>query len=568
MPPAEAAGEPDALRPTLSRSGDVVEAADRLERGRQAYVGRRWLDAYESLSQADQTAPLRAEELELLATSACMLGRDQDYLDVLERAHHAHLDAGDALPAARCAFWVGTHLAIRGEMGGATGWLGRARRLIELQERDCVERGYLLVPQMMGQEEAGDYEAAHATAVEAARIGERFGDRDLLALALHEQGRVLAKQGRVAAGLELLDEAMVAVIAGELSPIVTGLIYCSVIEGCHQVYELRRAGEWTAALTRWCEEQPDMVSFTGRCLVHRAEIMQLHGAWPEALGEAQRAGQRFAQALNQVAAGEASYRRGEIHRLRGELVPAEEAYREASRRGWEPQPGLALLRLAQGDEHAAAAAIRRVVGETTEPLARAGLLTVHVGIMLAVGDAEEARSACRELEEISEDFQGGMLGAMVSHARGAVALADGDAWAALVALRCACHVWQELGAPYECARARVLVGLACRALGDEDTAALELAAARGVFEQVGAAPDLARVDALVPRAPGRAVHGLTARELQVLRLVAAGETNKAIAASLVLSERTVDRHVSNIFAKLRVATRAAATAYAYEHRLV
>jgi DNA-binding CsgD family transcriptional regulator len=568
MPPAEGAGDPEATRSRHSRSGDAVDTAGRLERGRQAYVGRAWRDAYESLSLADQLAPLCAEDLDLLATSASMLGHDAAYVEILERAHHAYLDAGEALRAVRCAFWVGTHLAIRGEMGGATGWLGRAKRLVELEQRECVERGYLLVPQMMGQEAAGDYEAAYATAVEAAGIGEYFGDRDLRALALHEQGRILAKQGSVASGLELLDEVMVAVISGELSPIVTGLIYCSVIEGCQQVYELGRASEWTAALTRWCDEQPDMVSFTGRCLVHRAEIMQLHGAWPEALEEARRAGQRFAQVMNPVSAGEASYRQGEIHRLRGDLVSAEDAYREASRCGWEPQPGLALLRLAQGDKAAASASIRRVVGEATERLRRAGLLPTHVAIMLAVGDTDEARRACLELEEINEGYRSAMLGAMASHARGALALADGDAWAALVALRRACQVWQELAAPYECARARVLVGMACRALADEDTAALELEAARGVFAQLGAAPDLAHVDSLVPGASPRATHGLSPRELQVLRLIAAGDTNKAIATALFLSERTVDRHVSNILAKLRVASRAAATAYAYEHQLV
>jgi DNA-binding CsgD family transcriptional regulator len=569
VPPAEANRDPEAVRTEEnSRSGNVADTADRLERGRQAYAGREWLDAYESLSLADQAAPLRAEDLELLATSAYMLGRDDDYLSILERAHHVYLDAGGALRAVRCAFWVGTYLAIRGEMGRATGWLGRAQRLVEREQADCPERGYLLVPVMMGQEESGDYDAAYATAVEVAGAGERFGDADLLAFALHEQGRVLAKQGSVEAGLKLLDEVMVAVTAGELSPIVTGLIYCSVIEGCQQVYELRRAQEWTAALTRWCEEQPDMVSFTGRCLVHRAEIMQLHGLWPAALEEARRAGQRFAQMMHQVAAGEASYRQGEIHRLRGELPAAEEAYRDASRCGWEPQPGLALLRLAQGDNDAAAGAIRRVVGETTERLRRAGLLPAYVEIMLAVGDAEEARSACRELENITGGYRSDMLGAMVAHARGAVALADGDAWAALVPLRHACHSWQELEAPYEAARARVLVGLACRAVGDEDTAALELEAAQGVFEQLGAAPDLARVDSLIPDASLRHTQGLTPRELQVLRLVAAGETNKAIAASLILSERTVDRHVSNIFTKLRVPSRAAATAFAYEHQLV
>jgi DNA-binding CsgD family transcriptional regulator len=546
----------------------VTGAVAELERGRESYARRAWTDAYESLSQADHATPLGAEDLELLATSAYMLGRDDDYLSGLERAHHAYLDAGQGLRGARCAIWMGVNLAIRGELGRATGWLGRAQRLVEREQRDCVEQGYLMVPVMMQLDETGDYQAAYATATDAAAVGERFGDADLLALAVHEQGRALTKQGRVEEGLGLLDEAMVAVTAGELSPIVTGLTYCSVIEGCQQVYALGRAREWTAALTQWCDRQPDMVAFTGRCLVHRAEIMQLHGAWSDALEEAQRAGRRFEQGMNELAAAQALYQQGEVRRLQGELAAAEEAYRDASRFGWEPQPGLALLRLAQGKEEAAAAAIRRLAGETTDPLRRAGLLPAYVEIMLAVGDAEEARNACRELEEVSRGYESGMLGAMAAHARGAVGLADGDAGAALLTLRRAWRLWQDLGAPYQAARVRVLVALACRVLGDDDAAAMELEAVRGVFEQLGAAPDLARVDSLIGRAVPGDTHGLTPRELQVLRLVAAGETNKAIAAGLVLSERTIDRHVSNIFTKLRVSSRAAATAYAYENQLV
>ena len=545
----------------------MVDVAGELEQGREAYRRRAWMDAYESLSRADHAAPLEPEDLELLATSAYMLGRDDD-LSLQERTYHEYLGAGEALRAARCAFWVGMQLSTMGEIGRGTGWLGRARRLVEREGRECVEQGYLLLPLMFQQEAAGDYDAAAAIAAEAAEIGERFRDADLFALGVQAQGIFLVKLGRVVEGLGMLDEAMMAVTEGELSPIVSGLVYCGVILGCQDAYELRRAQEWTAALTRWCKEQPDMVAFTGACMVHRAEIMQLHGAWPNALEEARRAAERCAQAMNRAAAAQAHYRQGEVHRLRGEFAAAEGAYQDASRGGWEPQPGLALLRLAQADTAAAGAAIRRAVGETSEPSKRVGLLPAYVEIMLTTGDVQDARSASRELGEISAGFQSSMLGAMAAHARGSVDLAAGDFRAALVALRHAQQVWQELEVPYEVARVRVLLGLACRALGDEDTAALELEAARGDFANLGAAPDLTRVDSLIRQASPIHAHGLTPRELEVLRLIAAGKTNKAIATELVLSERTVERHVSNIFTKLGLSSRAAATSYAYEHRLV
>ena len=460
------------------------------------------------------------------------------------------------------------NFALRGEMGPATGWLGRAQRLVDQVPEDCVERGYLLMPVAFQHDAAGDFEGASATAAAAVEIGERFGDRDLFALAMHGQGGWLIKAGRVREGLGLLDEAMVAATSGELSPIVTGIVYCGVIAACEEVYDLRRAQEWTAALKEWCDRQPDLMSFTGRCMVHRAEIMQLHGAWTAAVEEAQRAGARFERAMNTGAAAKASYLQGDVHRLRGELDAAEDAYKEASRFGWEPQPGLALLRLAQDRGDAAAAAIRRVLGETTDTLRRASLLPACVQIMLAVGDAEAAREACRELAEISGRYESDVLAAMLDQARGAVELAGGDARAALAPLRQASQAWQQLQAPYEAARVRVLLGLACRAVGDEDAFELELDAARETFDELGAAPDVAWVDSLAGGAEPADTHGLTPRELEVLRLVATGKSNREIAAALVISEHTVARHVQNIFTKLGVPSRTAAGAFAFEHDLV
>ena len=554
----------------VSKKGenDRHVTGNELERGRESYSRRAWLDAYTSLSQADEATTLGAEDLELLATSASMVGRMDDYLTLLERAHHAHLDAGEGLRAARAGFWIGMNLAIRGEIGPAGGWFGRVQRLVEREGRDCVEQGYLLVPVSFQHQGMGDYEAAFAAAAGAAEIGERFGDADLFAAAMHFQGLIRIKQGRVEEGLGLLDEAMVSVTAGEVSPVMTGVVYCGVIACCEEAFEPGRAREWTNALTRWCEQQPQMVAFTGRCLAHRAGIMQLHGAWRDALDEARLARDRCEQAMNLAATGQALYQQGELLRLQGDFAAAEQAYRDANRFGREPQPGLALLRLGQGDVGAAAAAIRRAVGETTEPLRRAGLLPAYAEIMLAVGDVEEARSACRELTDIAAASERPMLGAIAAHIQGAVELAEGDARAALVSLRHAWQVWQKLEAPYEAARARVLVGLACRALGDEDSAALELEAARGAFDQLGAAPDLARVGSLTALPAAADTHGLSPRELEVLRLVAAGKTNREVASILVVSEHTVARHVQNIFTKLGVSSRTAATAFAFERDLV
>jgi DNA-binding NarL/FixJ family response regulator len=544
-----------------------MPAADELQRGRASCARGAWLEGHDALCGADRSRSLGAEDLELLATAAYMLGRDEEYITHLERVHHLQLEGGEPLRAGRSAFWIGMHLMLGGEMGRGGGWLGRAQRLIEGGPPDCVERGLLLMPLAFQQEAAGNFDAAAALAGQGAAIAERFGDPELFALALHTQGHFLILGNRVVEGLSLLDEAMVAVTTGEVSPIATGIVYCGVIMGCQAAFEPRRAQEWTAVLTRWCERQPDMVAFSGRCHVHRAEIMQLKGDWAQALEEARWAERRAAQGSHRLALAEAAYLQGEVHRLRGDTSAAEAAYREASGYGREPYPGLALLRLTQGKIDPAVVALRRVLNETAAAADRARLLPAYIEVLLAADDVDAARSACDELDELAAGHEGGgVLTAMLAHARGAIDLTAGDAAAALPQLRRAWRIWEEVEAPYEAARVRALMGAACRALHDDDAATLELEAARRTLVELGAAPDVARLDE--PAGGDHMTGRLTARERQVLRLIAAGRTNKAIAAELVVSERTVDRHVSNIYVKLRVSSRAAATAYAYEHELV
>jgi DNA-binding CsgD family transcriptional regulator len=547
-----------------------VEIAGKLERGRDSYARQAWREAYEALTAADRSAPLVPQEVEMLATSAYMLGREQEYRDLLERAYRGHLKAEEPLAAVRCAFWIGVTLALQGERGQAGGWLGRAERLLDREATDCVERGYLLVLRDIEYEIDGDLERLAANAAEAAAVGERFGDPDLFSMGSFIRGNALIGLGRLGEGLALLDLAMVAVLAGEVSPVGSGHVYCAVILGCEAAHDLRRAREWTTALTEWCAGQPDLVAFTGRCMVHRAQIMRMDGSWQAAIEEARRAAERCLRGENRVAAGEAHYQRGEVHRLRGEHSAAEEAFRAASGQGSEPQPGLALLRLAQGNETAAEAAIRRVISEGGDTGKRARLLPAYVEIMAAIEDLPAAEAACVELDSIAQaEEESGALGAMAAQARGLVELAAGRLQAALASLRRAEELWRRLAAPYESARTRELIGMACRRLGDEDSARLELEAARGIFLRLGAATDLARVEGPA-RLGQRATdsHELTGRELQVLRLLCAGQTNKEIAAGLILSVRTVDRHVSNIYAKLGVSSRAAATSYAHQHGLV
>lgn len=537
-----------------------------MTRGRAGYRRQAWAEAYLCFSAADRKAPLPAADLERYALSAALLGRDDEYLRLLDRLYQLHLASGDRSRAAYWAFWVGFRLAGMREVGQAGGWFARAQRLVE--DVDCVERGYLLIPRVYRLSEAGDYDGARVAAAEAAAVGDRFHDADLGAFARCMEGRVLLLQGQIDRGLALLDEAMVNVTTGGVGPVLTGIAYCNAIACCSQLYVMDRAREWTAALSSWCAAQPDLVPFSGDCLVHRAELMQLAGSWREAIDEARRASERATRKVDWHASADSHYQQAEVHRLRGDFSEAERAYRSASELGREPQPGLALLRLAQGRTADAISAVRGALSSTTARLHRARLLPAAVEIALAAGDIEDARRACVELEGIAGDFETEVLGAMAAHARGAVELADGHAEAALEPLRRAFRVWHSVGAPYIAARLRLLISRARLALGDRDTASLELDSARAVFERLGAAPDLAALGTPGAADNRAAPAGLSPRELEVLRLVASGKTNKAIAKQLYLSEKTIDRHVSNIFVKANVSSRAAATAFAYQHRLV
>jgi DNA-binding CsgD family transcriptional regulator len=536
-----------------------------VEQARAAFGRGDWRAAYAAWSAAPLDS-LPVDELVDLASAAELLGHHDVLVAALQRAFVASRDAGDTGTAVISAFRLSMSTGAHGEPALSAGWSARAEGLADQLADDAVEHGWIAFLRMFRAIMSGDFATALECSGHAVAIARRHTDPDLTAMALCGRGRIDLYAGRVADGLALLDESMVWVIAGETSPVIAGHVYCTAIEGCQEISDFARMAEWTSALERWCAGQPGLLAFTGQCAVHRGQLLRLRGQWGSALDEFELAAARYREVGSPGAAALSAYEAGEVLRLRGEQSAAEESYERAADLGFDPQPGLALLWLARGEQPAAVAAVERLLAEPGGPVQRCRILPAAVELLLAAGQVDRARDLAEELSGIADDFGCEPLQAAAAQASGAVELTGGDPAGALPYLRKAQQLWARTEAPVDRARARVLLGRALGTVGDTDASRRELEAARTVFRQVGARPYADEVDLLL--APASLPAGLSAREAEVLRLVASGRSNAQIAADLVLSEKTVARHLSNIFTKLAVGSRTAATAYAFEHGLV
>jgi ATP/maltotriose-dependent transcriptional regulator MalT len=537
---------------------DLMQARTEFETGDWSGA----LDVWSGVDPADMST----DDLHDAASAAYLLGRRDASVDYEGQAFAGRQQAGDPAGAIRSCFHLAMVFGTNGETALAQGWTARADRLLGELDDQAVEHGYVSMLHMYRHLAAVDLPAASAAAERATTVGREHGDRDLLALGLCAQGRLTMHSGRIADGLRLLDEAMVGVAAGEVTPIVFGDVYCTAIEGCQEIGEFGRVGEWTSALHRWCLAHPGLVTFSGQCSVHRGQLMQVHGAWPEALEEFASAIERYRLADSVAAVGLAECERGDVLRQRGEFDAAESAYQRSSEHGYDPQPGLALLWLARGQIQSAVAAVRRLVDDVSDPVAQCRLLPGAVDVLLAAGALDEARDVAARLDAVAGYVGTETLHAFAAFASGAVELAAGDAAGALPYLRKARQLWARAQRPYEGARVRFLTARALTAVGDQESAHRELEAACATFRELSATPAAETAERLLRPAGHPA--GLTDREVEVLRLVASGRSNMQIADQLVLSEKTVARHLSNIFTKLDVGSRTAAAAYAYQHRLV
>lgn len=539
-----------------------------IERARAAFADRDWSAACAAFAEAVE---LSAVDSEQRAVAAYLTGNDDVCERAWEAAHRAALEAGDVEDAARYAFWLGLCLMLRGQPAQAGGWLSKAHSLVDDTAGggggEMAASGYLLIPACLGALDGGDAAAARDLALRVIDVAKRCDDRDLLAFGLLGHGQALIALGDTGAGTARLDEVMVSVTGGEVGPITAGIVYCAVILECMALFDLQRAAEWTDALTDWCDAQPDLVPYRGQCLVHRSQLQMATGHWTDAIVTAEAACRRLTDPPH-PALGLAYYQEGELHRLAGRFDEADAAYRQASRHGQDPVPGLALLEMARGELDASVATIRRARHESPGP----AVLAAAADLLLAAGDVAGARSAADELVALTSSTAASpVLRAMSSHAIGGVLLAEGDPGAALVELRKATRAWAALGMPYETGRTTALLASALAAMGDRTAAEIEFDNARAIFTDLGAGPDLRTLDessSSPSPSTSTSAAGLSVREREVLVQLASGKTNREIAAALHISQHTVGRHVENIFTKLDVTSRAAATARAYELGLV
>ncbi|HUP87348.1 MAG TPA: response regulator transcription factor [Acidimicrobiales bacterium] len=536
---------------------------DELTAIREALRRHEWQAALDAAAAASVDSPeLEAELADMRADAAWWLGRLEECITAREVAYRMFEELGDHRRAGQCAVWLYEHHAFRARPAGSGAWLRRARRALETDPQ-CVEHGALLLREAETAHGGGDLDRALALATEVIGLGRALRSPDLEAEALQTKGRVLIHLGEVADGMGHLDEAMLFAVEGRLGAYSTGKVYCSLISACEELGDTDRAAEWTEATMRWAQESPFAI-FPGVCRVHRAVVLKRRGSLVEAEREAERACDELAEShIGNSAAAYAEV--GDIRRRLGDVDGAADAFERAQQLTGRPCGALALLRLAEGRVDAATSIVSGCLGETTtNRLARASLLPIVIQVAAAAGDIDAARDALGELEEIAGAFDTPFLRATALSARGRLQLMEQDT-TAVATLRQAVEGWEALEVPYEVATTRTLLGEALRHRGEETAAIESFAAAAALFDRIGA-----HTDALLVAGDSRAAlpAGLTEREVEVLRLVAAGLTNNEIAAQLYLSAKTVSRHASNIFTKIGVSSRAAATAFAFEHRLV
>jgi class 3 adenylate cyclase len=468
--------------PVVSRSRDEV-----IETARDALERHEWQEAYDVLTEADRAALLNGEGLSLLASAAYWTAHPDETVEALERAYGAYVEEGERASAAMAAFRVAEQHGMRMALSQAMGWAARAQSLGE-EDPAWPVHGWLAWMHGLLAWFQGDFDAAITSYDQSAELALQSGDRNLYWMSIHDKGHALCLLGKVDEGMPLLDEAMAAVVGGELDPDAAGYVYCGMIGICSKLGDYGRSSEWTEATLRWCERQ-SVPAFPGVCRIHKAELMRLRGSLTKAEEEARMACEELPRFNFFSGLGPANYEIGEVRRRLGDIRGAEEAYARAMEFGFNPQPGLSLVQLAQGKAETASAGIRQALDVAGgNRCLQLRLLAAQAEIAVAAGDLETASSAADELESIVSGYQAPALHALAACVRGAVRVAQGNFVEALPELRRARQGWQEVDAPYEVAEVRMLIGQAFRAVGDDEAATLELKAARASFERLGARP--------------------------------------------------------------------------------